>query len=130
MKIAAAINQADYIVPIVEGETLRIFNSETKEISNLENPAPKLIEGRRGAALALAREHGAEAFAAPPQTFCELSYEKAQQEKLLFYNLESPLSFDTFLDLLEQELVAGERDIAGKNVAPSHPAPPQSRKEE
>lgn len=127
MKIAAAINQQDYIVPIVEGETLRLFDTQTKEFTNMENPAPKLTEGRRGAALALARQHGAEAFAAPPQTFCELSYEKAQQDHLLFFNLESPLPFDTFLELLEQGFVVGEREIASKNVAPSALSPSKSK---
>lgn len=127
MKIAAAINQKDYIVPIVEGGTLRIFDTKTKEFNNMENPAPKLTEGRRGAALALASQHGAEAFAAPPQTFCELSYEKAQQVHFLFFNLESPLPFDTFLELLDQGFVVGEREIASKNVAPSAPSPSQSK---
>ncbi|SDD26079.1 hypothetical protein SAMN05421663_108111 [Terribacillus halophilus] len=122
MKLAAVINEDNFIVPIVEGATLRIYETQTKQISDLENPAPKLKEGRRGAALALARQHGAEAFAAPPQTFCELSYEKAQQEEIVFYNLESPQPFDAFLVLLEQGAAVGEREIASEHVAPSAPS--------
>lgn len=39
MIIAAVLDERKFIVPIVEGKVLRIYNSKTKQVADYENPA-------------------------------------------------------------------------------------------
>jgi len=94
------------IVPIVEGKVIRIYDTQTGESKDFPNPALGLTEGRRGAAVAWAKQQGVEVFCTPPGTLCELSYERAQKEKLRFYRLEAGTTFSTLQSLLENGIVA------------------------
>lgn len=119
MLIAAVINEKNYIVPIIEGRTLRIFDSEKKTYEDYNNPANDLKEGRRGAALRFAEEKGATAFASPPQTFCELSYEKAKTDGVQFYPLEESITYDHFVQKVESNGLAIQTELSKDKVAPS-----------
>lgn len=106
MLIAAIIDEKETILPITEGTTLRIYNTENKEVEDYTNPALALTEGRRGATLRFAEEKGATVFVAPPNTFCELSYKSAQADKVTFINIEPNTTFHSFEQaLLKNEVV-------------------------
>ena len=122
MYVAAIIDQEEVIVPIVEGVKLRIYDTETGSFQDYDNPALGLTEGRRGATLRFAIEKGAAAFASPPQTFCELSYEKAVEEKIRFFHLEPGVSFNSFKGQLADGLVTAEEKLPGGEIAPSFAA--------
>ena len=119
MHVAAVIDHEGVIVPIVEGVKLRIYNTETGSFEEFENPALGLTEGRRGATLRFAIGKGAVAFASPPQTFCELSYEKAVEENIRFFHLEPGVSFDRFKEQLAGRLVTAEENLPLEEIAPS-----------
>lgn len=104
MLIAAVIDENEIILPIVEGVTLRLYNTDSKIIKDFPNPAMGLTEGRRGAVLRFAEQNGAEAFVAPPNTFCELSYKVAQKDEVRFFNIATSTSFKSF----EQNLLKGQ----------------------
>src|SRR5690625_5958693 len=101
MIIAAVVDEAEHILPIVDGTILRLYNINTKEYIDYENPALHLKEGRRGATLNFAEEKGATGFVTPPQTFCELSYAKAKKDKIQFYHLEQKITFKEFQHQLD-----------------------------
>lgn len=104
MILAAVIDKDKNIVPIVEGVEIRIYNTETSEFQDFPNPALELKEGRRGATLHFAESKGATVFIAPPETFCELSYDKARKDQFKFYHLDFNWPFTRF----EQKLKIGE----------------------
>lgn len=119
MIIAAVLDERKFIVPIVEGKVLRIYNSKTKQVVDYENPAVHLKEGRRGAALKFAEKQGVEAFVAPPQTFCELSYEKARNDGIQFFQLSNSISFDQFEDRIKSNLLLHQSELPENEIAPS-----------
>lgn len=119
MLIAAVINEENIIVPIVEGSTLRIYDTEKKAYEDYDNPANHLKEGRRGAALRFAEEKGAFAFASPPQTFCELSYDKAKKDGIQFYQLEESVAYEKFIQKIEANELGSQTDLPEDEVAPS-----------
>ncbi|WP_068672224.1 hypothetical protein [Oceanobacillus sp. Castelsardo] len=119
MIIAAVLNEKKIIVPIVEGKVLRVYNSKKKTYEDLENPAIYLKEGRRGAALGYAKEKGAEAFVAPPQTFCDLSYEKAKNDGIQFYQLEESILFEQFEEKIKSNQLWSQSELPDNEIAPS-----------
>lgn len=120
MLIAIVVDDDGCILPIVEGTVLRIYDTETGAYQDYSNPANDLTEGRRGAALQFAIDHGAEVFGAPPLTFCELSYKKARRESVAFL----PLKPDTPFAEFQRSWPDLSRTIAGElpagEIAPSH----------
>jgi hypothetical protein len=119
MIIATVLNEKKIIVPIIEGKIIRFYDSEKKTYEDFENPAIHLNEGRRGAALRFAEEKGAMAFGTPPQTFCELSYEKAKSDGILFYQLEEGTSFEKFEEKVKSNRLRGQEELPTKEIAPS-----------
>ncbi|WP_042346313.1 hypothetical protein [Bacillus massiliigorillae] len=103
MLIAIVINDDEIITPIIEGTVLRIYDSNSKYYEDFPNPALGLKEGRRGATLQFAIEQGATVYVASPQTFCELSYQKAVDEQIRFYRIEGNTSFYDFEERVEHE---------------------------
>ncbi|ALC80255.1 MULTISPECIES: hypothetical protein [Bacillus] len=120
MIIACTLDQNEIIKPITEGVIVRIYREETEEFQDFRNPAMDIKEGRRGAALKLAVENGATAFAAPPETFCELSYRKAKDENVSFYNIASNLSFSEFQKQLTAKTIHLQKELPEKEVVPSN----------
>jgi|SRR5690625_439057 len=119
MIIAAVINSEMDILPIVEGSILRLYNTETKEYIDYENPALHLKEGRRGATLSFAEEKGATAFVTPPQTFCQLSYAKAKKDGIQFYHLEQQITFKEFKELIDYNKLQIRNELPEEDIAPS-----------
>ncbi len=102
MIIAAAINKEEEIVPIVEGDVLRILNVATKRHEDFHNPALDVAEGRRGAALRFVQKQAVNAFAAPSETFCDLSYQAAKKAGIRFLKVEEKTPFANIPFLLEE----------------------------
>lgn len=119
MLIAAVLNEEENILPIVDGTTLRIYDTNTKIHVDYENPALRLEEGRRGATLNFAEEKGATAFVAPPQTFCELSYTKAKEDEIQFYHLEQEITFKEFQHRLDNNKLRIKNELPEEDIAPS-----------
>lgn len=119
MLIAAVLNEEENILPIVDGTILRIYNTNTKEHIDYENPALHLEEGRRGATLNFAEEKGVTAFVAPPQTFCELSYTKAKKDEIQFFHLEQQISFKEFQQRLDNNKLRIKNELPNEDIAPS-----------
>ncbi|NEU32155.1 hypothetical protein GN156_15495 [bacterium LRH843] len=120
MIIAAVVDQNEKILPIVDGIILRLYDTESKQYRDYENPALHLKKGRRGATLRFAEEKGASAFVAPPQTFCELSYEKARKVGIQFYHLDEQIVFHVFLQLIESNQLHIKPELSNENIEPSN----------
>lgn len=120
MIFAAALNKANVIVPIVEGEILRIFNGQTNEYEDFFNPAQQLTAGRRGAALTVAEHKGVTAFVSPPETFCERSYDKARHVGIRFVPIASGVTFDEFLEQLKNNKLKLTSDLPSDEIVPSN----------
>lgn len=119
MIIAIVIDKEEKIVPIVEGEKIRIYDTETNEYQEFPNPALELKEGRRGATLKFAEQKGAKAFAAPPQTFCELSYEKAIEDQIKFFHLPTGVTFSYFQGQVVEKAIDAQENLPSQEIAPS-----------
>ena len=120
MAIAVVINDEGIVTPIVEGTVLRIIEQDGTAEDH-RNPALDLTEGRRGATLRKAIELGATTFVAPPATFCELSYEKAQQEQVKFINIEANLTFSQVAEKIQSGAINATADLPADEVVPSAP---------
>lgn len=119
MIIAAVIDKGENILPIVEGTILRIYNTNTKEHVDYENPALQLEEGKRGATLNFAEDKGVTAFVTPPQTFCERSYAKAKKDEIQFFHLEQKITFKEFQQLLDFNKLQIKNELPAQDIAPS-----------
>lgn len=117
--IAIIIDKEEVIVPIVEGEKLRIYNTESGTYEEYDNPALGLTEGRRGATLRFAIQKGATFFASPPHTFCELSYGKAVEENIKFFHLPPGVSFKHFNEQLVGQLIEAQEKLPNDEIISS-----------
>ncbi|WNS78345.1 hypothetical protein RRU94_07760 [Domibacillus sp. DTU_2020_1001157_1_SI_ALB_TIR_016] len=120
MLVAVVIDQKENIVPIIDGSVIRVYNTETNTHEDFHNPAVDLTEGRRGAALSLAIDKGAAVFVAPPETFCELSYEKAKSQNIQFYRLNAYTSFQAFQALIQNQPLPFQNTLPEKEIVPSY----------
>lgn len=107
------------IVPIVDGEFARVYNTESGEVVDSPNPALELSSGKRGATVKWMVEQGVKILCAPPGTLCELSYNRAQDEKLNFYRLEPETSFVTLKSNLESGNLSVVDALPNEEVEPS-----------
>jgi len=119
MLIAAVIDEKETILPIVEGTILRIFDTETSRAEDFPNPAVQLKTGRRGATLQFAEEKGATTFVAPPNTFCELSYKAAQEDKVEFIHIPSDTAFPNFKQSFLNGEIKVQAFLPDKEILPS-----------
>lgn len=120
MAIAIVINDEGIVTPIVEGTVLRILEKDGTAEDH-RNPALDLTEGRRGATLRKAIELGASVFVAPPATFCELSYEKAQQEQVTFINIAANQTFRQVAQQIQSGAIRASVDLPADEVVSSAP---------
>lgn len=121
MLLAVIIDEKETILPIVEGSILRIYDTEAQQKQDYPNPALGLTEGRRGATLRFAEEKGATVFVAPPNTFCELSYQAAQKDQVKFFNIAANTSFQSFEQSLLKEEILVQTSLPEEEVVPSAP---------
>lgn len=119
MLIATVIGKDNEILPIVMGDKLRIYDRATKQYKDFKNPALNVNEGRRSATLQLALELGASVFVAPPETFCDLSYQKAKQADLKFLTVNKGLSFEQFVLSLREHRLSLLNDLPETDIVPS-----------
>lgn len=119
MIIAMVLEENERIVPIVEGKIVRFYDTESAQYEDIENPASLLKEGRRGATLKLVIEKGATTFVSPPETFCDLSYQKAKQEGIQFYHILTGLSFFEFEQLIKKAELRTESELPKEEIVPS-----------
>ncbi|WP_274310204.1 chemotaxis protein CheY [Solibacillus daqui] len=120
MAIAVVVNDGGIVTPIVEGTVLRIIKKDGT-VEDHRNPALDLTEGRRGATLRKAIELGATTFVAPPATFCELSYGKAQQEQVNFINIVANQTFSNVADQIKSGAINVTNKLPPDEVVPSAP---------
>ncbi|MCM3721279.1 chemotaxis protein CheY [Solibacillus isronensis] len=120
MAIAVVVNDEGIVTPIVEGTILRIIQQD-HTVEDLRNPALDLTEGRRGATLRKAIELGATTFVAPPETFCELSYKKAQEEQISFINIPANQSFAQVAEQLKSDIIQQSNELPADEVVASAP---------
>lgn len=120
MAIAVVVNDEGIVTPIVEGTILRIINQDGT-IEDFRNPALDLTEGRRGATLKKALEQGVTIFIAPPATFCELSYEKAQQEQVEFIHIEANQLFVDVVTAIQAGTYKKTAVLPAEDILPSAP---------
>lgn len=120
MTIAVVVNDNGIVTPIVEGTTLRIIHKD-HSVEDFRNPALDLTEGRRGATLRKAIELGAITFIAPPETFCELSYKKAQEEQISFIKIEPNQSFAEVVAQFKSNALELSNELPAEEVVPSTP---------
>jgi hypothetical protein len=110
MIIAMAITgDQETIVPIIEGETIRLYDTETEQVSDFENPANNLTTGKRSAVIKWANNKGVKVLCSPPSMLCELSYDLARQEQFQYYRVKPHTSFSALQSLIKEnglELVA------------------------
>lgn len=120
MAVAVVINDVGIVTPIVEGTVLRIIHKD-HTVEDFRNPALDLTEGRRGATLRKAIEQGATTFIAPPETFCELSYKKAQEEQIQFYNIDANQPFAQVAQQLKLGEITISKELPANEVVSSAP---------
>ena len=120
MAIAVVINDEGIVTPIVDGTVLRIIKQD-QTVEDHHNPALDLTEGRRGATLRKAIELGVSTFIAPPATFCELSYKKAQEENITFINIEPNKTFSEIAQALKDGSIEISKDLPAEQVVASAP---------
>lgn len=120
MAVAVVINDEGIVSPIVEGTVLRIIHKD-QIVEDFRNPALDLTEGRRGATLRKAIEQGATTFIAPPETFCELSYKKAQEEQIQFYNIDANQPFAQVAQQLKLGEITISKELPANEVVSSAP---------
>lgn len=113
------LGENEIIVPIVEGKIVRFYDTETTQYEDVENPASFLTEGRRGAVLKLAIENGVTTFVSPPETFCDLSYQKARQEGIQFFHILTGLPFFEFEQLIKKAELHTESELPKEEIVPS-----------
>lgn len=120
MTIAVVLNDKGIVSPIVEGTILRIIQPDFT-YTDYRNPALDLTEGRRGATLRQAIESGVTTFIAPPATFCELSYKKAKEEQVTFYNVEPNQTYEAIEAALKAGQIKISTDLPAEQVVASAP---------
>ena len=120
MAIAIVINDEGIVTLIVEGTVLRILEKDGTAEDH-RNPALDVTEGRRGATLRKAIELGARVFVAPPATFCELSYEKAQQEQVTFINIAANQTFTQVAEQIQSGVTSVSAELPADEVVSSAP---------
>lgn len=85
MRIGAVLAQdRETLMPLPEGPTVAIVDTDTGEVAYLPNPALDLQKGRRAAVTRLFIDRGVRAVLSVPGAFCEHSHELAKEHGLQF----------------------------------------------
>lgn len=120
MKIAMTLSKYnELLVPIIEGEVIRIYDTETNEYEDFANPALTLQSGKRGAVIRWLNDRKINILCVPPKMLCELSYEAAQKENFTYFRVESGTSFSEFIKLLENNGLEITTTLPENEIEPS-----------
>ena len=125
MTIAMVLSgDKELIVPIVEGDVIRLYDLETEDVNDCENPVSQLQSGKRGAMIRWLNEREVNILVAPPSMLCELSYEAAQKEHFRYYRVPQGTSFSDFKRFVSDNNVVLTRELPESEIEPSIvPAP-------
>ena len=120
MTIAMVLSgEKEIIVPIVEGEVIRLYDIETGDVEDFENPALKLQSGKRGAVIRWLHDRGVKILCAPPSMLCELSYGAAQKENFCYYRIQNNISFSDLKGLIANNSLELTEELPGNEIEPS-----------
>ena len=76
------------VVPLVNGDTIRIRDTESNEEYELQNPAMSVTSGRRIAVVKALLEHNVASVISPPEAFCAHSYGVATANEMNFWRVK------------------------------------------
>lgn len=120
MRVAVVLNsKTEKIVPIVEGDIIRLYDTETEETEDFTNPSIHLSEGKRGAVVKWAESRGIKVLAAPPSMLCELSYGSAKSKGFHYYRVSSDTGFAEFQHRLKNKNIELVTDLPSFEIEPS-----------
>lgn len=119
MIITLVIDEQENVVSIMEGAIIRLYDTDSQTYEDYPNIAKQQQEGRRSAVLRFAKEKGADAFAAPPNTFCERSYAQAVEQHVQFYLLGHPISFREFEKRWQNGSLSSSDRLPAETIVPS-----------
>ena len=90
MRIGAVVAEdGDTLVPLSDGPTVVIAESESGELARLAHPAAGQQKGRRAAVVRLLVERGVQAVLSVPGAFCTYSAGLAREHELEFIAVEA-----------------------------------------
>ena len=120
MKIAMTISGGNEIlVPIVEGDFIRLFDTEIGVCEDFANPALQLQNGKRGAVIRWLNEKKVNLLCTLPSMLCELSYEAAQKEDFNYYRVEPGTSFLELKKALADNTLEITKNLPENEIEPS-----------
>ncbi|MDI6602092.1 MAG: hypothetical protein QME46_10025 [Thermoanaerobacteraceae bacterium] len=93
MRLAICIDDNGEVARLAEGKKIVIYDSDSGTEKMIDNPGPKVTQAKRSAALSAIIEEGARTVVTIPASFCEISYEKAQQNEIKFIRLNEPIPY-------------------------------------
>lgn len=121
MKIAAVIGTDNVTIrPLVEGPVIRIKDTETEEVREIENPGVKAVQGRRIAVVQKMLQNEVDVVIAPPTTFCSHSYQVARQRGIRFWNIDSGTKWEDAWKQGIPENDAFDMEIPPEKLASHH----------
>ncbi|HLN61395.1 MAG TPA: hypothetical protein VK464_07535 [Symbiobacteriaceae bacterium] len=95
MRIGAAVaDDGNRILPLSDGLTLKILDTESMQSESYPNPGYPLTQGRRAAATDFLNEQRVQLVLAVPMTFCSISQEKARSYNMQFALLPEGSTWD------------------------------------
>jgi len=98
MKIAATINNNNYIDKLPDGPYIFIYDSNNKKIEKNINPGFSLKENRRSAVVDFLISKRVDCVITVPEAFCSISYEKAKKNGIKFIKLNKSMPYKNVLD--------------------------------
>ncbi|KRD87779.1 hypothetical protein ASE51_26585 [Bacillus sp. Root147] len=120
MQVAVVLNsKTEKIVPIVEGDIIRLYNTETGKTEDFTNPSIYLSQGKRGAVVKWAESQGITVLAAPPSMLCELSYDSAKSKGFHYYRVSANTGFTEFKQLIKDRDIQLVTDLPLTEIEPS-----------
>ncbi len=102
MKVAAVITEdGQTVMPLVQGERIRIRDLESKEEFEIPNPALSATSGRRIAVVKALLENGVDTVISPPEAFCAHSYGVAKANELKFWRVSTGSTWNSLWNGVE-----------------------------
>ncbi|WP_026565761.1 hypothetical protein [Bacillus sp. UNC41MFS5] len=121
MKLAMTLSgENEMIVPIIEGDIIRLYDVETGERQDFENPATQFQTGKRGAVIRWLNERNINLLCAPPKMLCDLSYEAAQKEEFVYYRVQPGTSFSELKQLIDNHGLEITTELSANEIEPSN----------
>ena len=96
MKVAAVIaGDGQTVMPLLEGERIRIRNIDSKEEFEIENPGLSVAGGKRMVIVKALLELGVDTVVTPPESFCAHSYGVAKANEIRFWRVSAGSKWET-----------------------------------